>query len=105
MAPLARGRERGVVRRAGPKQLARRALLDDAAADDDDDAVASRGQMHLVQRQQHAALRRRVAPERGLEDVRGDLGSTSVIQRRFNVSVPRARVSKTAPTLRERSER
>ena len=32
-------------------------------------------------------------------------GSKRVIQRRFNVSVPRARVSETAPTLRERSER
>ena len=72
MAPLARGRERRVVRRAGPQQLARRALLDDAAADDDDDAVALGGEVHLVQRQQHAALRRRVAPERGVEDVRGD---------------------------------
>ena len=32
-------------------------------------------------------------------------GRTRVIQHRFNVSVPRARVSETAPTLRERSER
>ena len=32
-------------------------------------------------------------------------GSKRVIQRRFNVSVPRARVSETVPTLRERSER
>ena len=32
-------------------------------------------------------------------------GRKRVIQRRFNVSVPRARVSETAPTLRERSER
>jgi len=32
-------------------------------------------------------------------------GRKRVIQRRFNVSVPRARVSKTTPTLRERSER
>ena len=32
-------------------------------------------------------------------------GRTRVIQRRFNVSVPRARVSETAPMLRERSER
>ena len=32
-------------------------------------------------------------------------GRTRVIQRRFNVSVPPARVSETAPTLRERSER
>ena len=32
-------------------------------------------------------------------------GSKRVIQRRFNVSVPRARVSEPAPTLRERSER
>ena len=32
-------------------------------------------------------------------------GSKRVIQRLFNVSVPRARVSETTPTLRERSER
>jgi hypothetical protein len=32
-------------------------------------------------------------------------GRTRVIQRRFNVSVPRARVPETALTLRERSER
>ena len=32
-------------------------------------------------------------------------GRKRVIQRRFNVSVPSARVSETAPTLRERSER
>ena len=32
-------------------------------------------------------------------------GRKRVIQRRFNVSVPRARVLETAPTLRERSER
>ena len=36
---------------------------------------------------------------------RPDQGRKRVIQRRFNVSVPRARVSETAPTLRERSER
>jgi hypothetical protein len=35
----------------------------------------------------------------------GYQGRKRVIQRRFNVSVPRARVSETAPTLRERSER
>ena len=33
------------------------------------------------------------------------LGSTRVIQRRFNVSVPRARVPEKASTLRDRSER
>ena len=32
-------------------------------------------------------------------------GRKRALQRRFNVSVPRARVSGTAPTLRERSER
>ena len=32
-------------------------------------------------------------------------GRKRVIQPRFNVSVPRAHVSKSAPTLRERSER
>ena len=36
---------------------------------------------------------------------RDDLGSTRVIQRRFNVSVPRARVPEKASTLRDRSER
>ena len=37
---------------------------------------------------------------------RGDrLGRTRVIQRRFNVSVPRARVPEKASTLRDRSER
>jgi predicted nucleic acid-binding Zn ribbon protein len=34
-----------------------------------------------------------------------DLGRKRVIQRRFNLSVPRARVPETAPKLRERSER
>ena len=34
-----------------------------------------------------------------------DQGRTRVIQRRFNVSVPRARVLKKASTLRDRSER
>ena len=39
-------------------------------------------------------------------EVDGDAqGSKRVIRRRFNVSVPRARVLETAPTLRERSER
>ena len=41
----------------------------------------------------------------GTADVVAPRGGKRVIQRRFNVSVPRARVSKTAPTLRERSER
>jgi hypothetical protein len=34
-----------------------------------------------------------------------DLGSKRVIQRRFNLSVPRARVPEKAPTRRDRSER
>ena len=34
-----------------------------------------------------------------------NLGSKMVIQRRFNVSVPRARVTEKASTLRDRSER
>ena len=38
-------------------------------------------------------------------DLGGTQGRKRVIQRRFNVSVPRARVSEPAPTLRERSER
>ena len=40
---------------------------------------------------------------RDLDDER--LGSKSVIQRRFNVSVPRARVPEKASTLRDQSER
>ena len=47
----------------------------------------------------HAVLERR-----GRELVE-DLGSKRVIPRRFNVSVPRARVSETTPMLRERFER
>ena len=43
-----------------------------------------------------SAFRRRVGAAQG---------GKRVIQRRFNVSVPRARVSETAPALRERSER
>ena len=44
--------------------------------------------------------------ERVAVDVLPDrLGSKRVIQRRFNVSVPRARVPRKAPTLRDRSER
>ena len=48
----------------------------------------------------------RAAEERGPGGVRGlGLGSKRVIQRRFNVSVPRARVTETTSTLRDRSER
>jgi len=46
-----------------------------------------------------------VAP---LEQVVPELGAThtwAVVQLRFNMSVPRARVPEKAPTLRERSER
>ena len=48
---------------------------------------------------QQPVERRRVAPRVV------DLGSTRVIQRRFNVSVPRAIVPEKASTLRDRSER
>ena len=50
---------------------------------------------------------RRVALESGgtfANDFRGTQGRKRVIQRRFNVSVPRARVPGKASTLRERSE-
>ena len=40
-----------------------------------------------------------------LERVAEDLGRTREIQRRFNVSVPRARVTENTSTLRDRSER
>ena len=46
---------------------------------------------------------RRAVEPRGEEP--GRLGGTRVIQRRFNVSVPRARVPEKASTLRDRSER
>ena len=66
-----------------------------------------------------AEVRRRVLEERaaeleraaGLEaallarERRVDLGRKRVIQRRFNVRVPRARVPEKASTLRDRSER
>ena len=41
----------------------------------------------------------------GRVEVDEGLGSTRAIQRRFNVSVPRARVPEKASTLRDRSER
>ena len=44
---------------------------------------------------------RAVVEERSLRD----LGSTRVIQRRFNLAVPRARVQKPTSMLRNRSER
>ena len=61
-------------------------------------------------------IRQRLAEGRAVRRVgRGDverrladaqrLGSKRVIQRRFNVSVPRARVPEKAPTRRDRSER
>ena len=54
------------------------------------------------------AARERADPdvaERGARAVERDLGSKRVIQCRFNVSVPRARVPKKASTLRDRSKR
>jgi predicted RNA methylase len=50
-------------------------------------------------------LERHPAADVSVRRVRWGQGRTRVIQRRFNVSVPRARVSETAPTLRDRSER
>ena len=47
---------------------------------------------------------RALVEARGL-DLVVDLGRKRVIQRRFNVSVPRARVPEKASTLRDRSER
>ena len=53
-----------------------------------------------------APVARPAAAGDAVEEVaRVDLGSTRVIQRRFNVSVPRARVPEQASTLRDRSER
>ena len=63
-------------------------------------------------RLEEEAVERIAAELHGDQDLRpahGDaverLGSTRVIQRRFNVSVPRARVPEKASTLRGRSER
>ena len=72
---------RRVERRAGVERAEADALADDDAA----------------------ALRRGVLERR--ERLRADLGGTRVIRRRFNVSVPRARVPEQAPRLRGRSER
>ena len=58
------------------------------------------GQPHAVAR--HAVGRHR-APRR--LELLADLGSKRVIQRRFNVSVPRARNLPKASMLRDRSER
>ena len=73
------------------------------------DAWGSLG--HIVAENHHAVTGARKDVDRVIDDVaeihrhRHYRGRTRVIQRRFNVSVPRARVSETAPTLRERSER
>mmetsp|Transcript_3424 Transcript_3424/g.11880 ORF Transcript_3424/g.11880 Transcript_3424/m.11880 type:complete len:228 (-) Transcript_3424:2-685(-) len=53
---------------------------------------------------QEARQRPRVAAQRDRR-ARRVRGSTRVIQRRFNMSVPRARVPENASTLRDRSER
>ena len=56
--------------------------------------VAARGDaLHAARREEHEARER------------DDLGRTREIQRRFNMSVPRARVPEKASTLRDRSER
>jgi hypothetical protein len=80
-----RGAPRGGVRQRvqGPRRDAV-----EAAAHDDDAAVAAA---------------RRARGERRAEELR--LGRTRAIQRRFNVSVPRARVPGKASTLRDRSKR
>ena len=59
---------------------------------------AAEGVLRAAGRAGVAERGRGVAPAPGL-------GSTRVIQRRFNVSVPRARVPPKASTLRDRSER
>ena len=56
--------------------------------------VAARGDaLHAARREEHEARER------------DDLGRTREIQRRFNVSFPRARVPGKAYTLRDRSKR
>jgi hypothetical protein len=88
-------RERGVARRVAHGRRAARAVQ--AARER---RAAAQGRPAVVRERRVEELPRAV--ERGLE--RG-LGSTRVIQRRFNVSVPRARVPEKASTLRDRSER
>ena len=66
------------------------------------DRGVKRAAAHLADEAGEAAMR---AAHASYAADRWGQGSKRVIQRRFNVSVPRARVSKTAPTLRERSER
>ena len=110
-------REAPLLVRGGLEARAARPLLDvraDRAA-----AVAAQRAVELAGERARAAGRARVV-ERGegvgvdadavREEPREaprvrDLGSTRVIQRSFNVSVPRARVPKKASTRRGRSER
>ena len=70
--------------------------VDDAGAPVFDRAELARAAPRAAKA--HGVVRRQEAARR-------DLGSTRVIQRLFNVRVPRARVPKTASTLRDRSER
>ena len=60
----------------------------------------------VVARRDVRGVERRLAGRpRGPEVREDDLGRTREIQRRFNVSVPRARVTEKTSTLRDRSER
>ena len=86
-----------------------RVLADDADADVGEVDGPQRAE-RLVRRRVDGlggALRGRVDVRRRRRavDARAAQGSKRVIQRRFNVSVPRARVPEKASMLRDRSER
>ena len=71
-----------------------------ALHEQDVDGVAVRARLELVR-----DLGRQAPRVAAVVGRRERLGRTRVIQRRFNVSVPRARVTKNTSTLRDRSER
>ena len=95
-----RDEEVAVVRREGQPQT--RPVVADVE-DVDEGEVVGPAHVDAARRARAREDRGRVDRERRVGPV--DLGSTRVIQRLFNVSVPRARVTKNTSTLRDRSER
>ena len=105
----ARGRAAQVVRR--PPRGAARGVAQVLRARDDvrhvvleDAAPAAALALGRVPQGPAPRVALELRAERGRREAE-HLGSTRVVQRRFNVSVPRARVPEKAPTLRDRSER
>ena len=82
-------------------------MADAAVGAGGDEGELLAGALEAVRRRRDDAAARRAegVAEAQAAALRVDLGRKRVIQRRFNVSVPRARVTRKTSTLRDRSER